>query len=193
MDRESSVCSTTVCFITTISANKATFLSAEDFNVTLPFLLQHVAWLYDRRLSQVRAQFRKVGHQNPLSGQTTSAGGGTPGGSVPMNRSGSDGMGNQRREDGRDDMPLKPPVLGSRIQSRLFALQRDISATQADSSCPPTPNISQGWFYTGVLQRTGQTDINYVLVSPKFPPALYYENPWGRGGYATETFKAKLG
>ncbi|EEQ35184.1 Atg29p [Microsporum canis CBS 113480] len=125
-----------------VDSNKATFLSAEDFNVTLPFLLQHVAWLYDRRLSQVRAQFRKVGHQNPLSGQTTSAGGGTPGGSVPMNRSGSDGMGNQRKEDGRD-IPLKPPVLGSRIQSRLFALQRDISATRADSSCPPTPNISQ--------------------------------------------------
>ncbi|GBF66576.1 autophagy-related protein [Trichophyton mentagrophytes] len=95
---------------------------AEKFNVTLPFLLQHVAWLYDRRLSQVRAQFRRVGQQNPLSGQATSAGGGTPGGSVPMNRSGSD---------------------GSRIQSRLFALQRDISATRADNNNPHTPNISQ--------------------------------------------------
>ncbi|CAG8113840.1 unnamed protein product [Penicillium salamii] len=34
---------------------------AEHFDVTLQFLLQQAAWLYDRQLSQVRAQMRKVG------------------------------------------------------------------------------------------------------------------------------------
>ncbi|KAJ5967875.1 hypothetical protein N7501_004123 [Penicillium viridicatum] len=34
---------------------------AENFDVTLQFLLQQAAWLYDRQLSQVRAQMRKVG------------------------------------------------------------------------------------------------------------------------------------
>lgn len=91
MRRESSVCDSIIRRLESDLANQQ-FPSAEKFNVTLPFLLQHVAWLYDRRLSQVRAQFRRVGQQNPLSGQATSAGGGTPGGSVPMNRSGSDGM-----------------------------------------------------------------------------------------------------
>ncbi|KAL4918618.1 hypothetical protein BDW62DRAFT_63972 [Aspergillus aurantiobrunneus] len=42
---------------------------AESFNVTLQFLHQQAAWLYDRQLSQVRAQMRKVGttHSNTAS------------------------------------------------------------------------------------------------------------------------------
>ncbi|KAJ6117451.1 hypothetical protein N7512_007176 [Penicillium capsulatum] len=34
---------------------------AQKFDVSLQFLLQQAAWLYDRQLSQVRAQMRKVG------------------------------------------------------------------------------------------------------------------------------------
>ncbi|KAL8718111.1 MAG: hypothetical protein Q9225_004717 [Loekoesia sp. 1 TL-2023] len=33
---------------------------ADEFNVDLPFLLQQAAWLYERQLSQVKAQLRKV-------------------------------------------------------------------------------------------------------------------------------------
>ncbi|KAI9374083.1 hypothetical protein BJX61DRAFT_344831 [Aspergillus egyptiacus] len=42
---------------------------AGSFDVTLQFLLQQAAWLYDRQLSQVRAQVRKVGntHSNTVS------------------------------------------------------------------------------------------------------------------------------
>ncbi|EPS37444.1 hypothetical protein H072_8906 [Dactylellina haptotyla CBS 200.50] len=36
-------------------------LLAEHYNVSAPFLLQQVAWLYERELSQVRAQLRRVG------------------------------------------------------------------------------------------------------------------------------------
>lgn len=42
-------------------------ISADDFNVTLPFLLQQAAWLYDRQLSQVRAQMLKVGNTHSQS------------------------------------------------------------------------------------------------------------------------------
>lgn len=34
---------------------------AANFEVSLPFLLQQAAWLYERQLLQVRAQMRKVG------------------------------------------------------------------------------------------------------------------------------------
>lgn len=118
MHRESAVCGTITCLVKTTSANRR-FPSAEKFNVTLPFLLQHVAWLYDRRLSQVRAQFRRVGHQNPISGQATSAGGGTPGGSVPMNRSGSDGMAHQRTSIADAGFDLKKLTLGQDLAYNL--------------------------------------------------------------------------
>src|ERR1043165_3701283 len=35
---------------------------AEYFHVSVPFLLQQAAWLYERELSQVRAQLRRVGN-----------------------------------------------------------------------------------------------------------------------------------
>lgn len=35
-------------------------LRAEKFDVTLPFLLQQAAWLYEQQLSQVKAQLRKA-------------------------------------------------------------------------------------------------------------------------------------
>ncbi|RJE19738.1 hypothetical protein PHISCL_07930 [Aspergillus sclerotialis] len=38
----------------------ASSANADKFDVTLQFLLQQAAWLYDRQLSQVRAQMRKV-------------------------------------------------------------------------------------------------------------------------------------
>ena len=34
---------------------------ARAFDVSLPFLLRQAAWLYERQLSQVKAQMRKVG------------------------------------------------------------------------------------------------------------------------------------
>lgn len=40
-------------------------LSASRFDVSLPFLLQQAAWLYERQLSQVRAQMRMVGISSP--------------------------------------------------------------------------------------------------------------------------------
>ncbi|KAK6341839.1 hypothetical protein TWF730_001327 [Orbilia blumenaviensis] len=44
-----------------ISKHRNSELDSEHFNVSAPFLLQQVAWLYERELSQVRAQLRRVG------------------------------------------------------------------------------------------------------------------------------------
>jgi hypothetical protein len=72
-------------------------ISADDFNVTLPFLLQQAAWLYDRQLSQVRAQMLKVGnthsqYSSPVPGPTLGSvsGSGALGGQA-MRRVGSGG------------------------------------------------------------------------------------------------------
>ena len=42
-------------------------IRAETYNVTLPFLLQQAAWLYEQQLSQVRAQMRKVASPTPAA------------------------------------------------------------------------------------------------------------------------------
>lgn len=43
---------------------------AEQYHVSVPFLLQQAAWLYERELSQVRAQMRRVG-TGGISGTST--------------------------------------------------------------------------------------------------------------------------
>ena len=48
--------------------------SADELEVSLPFLLQQAAWLYERQLSQVRAQMRKVGNPNASSAPSPVAG-----------------------------------------------------------------------------------------------------------------------
>ncbi|TAQ89501.1 hypothetical protein B7494_g2166 [Chlorociboria aeruginascens] len=68
---------------------------ADKLEVTLPFLLQQVAWLYERQLLQVRAQMRKVGVSksgaSPVPGSTSESGGeamrrtGSGGGQFPRN------------------------------------------------------------------------------------------------------------
>ncbi|PLB41626.1 multidomain presynaptic cytomatrix related protein [Aspergillus candidus] len=75
---------------------------ADRFDVTLQFLLQQAAWLYDRQLSQVRAQMRKVG--------TTQSHSPSP---VPGSISGS--------------TALPRPASGSapRVPSRLASQQKD--------------------------------------------------------------------
>ncbi|KAJ5632814.1 hypothetical protein N7490_009153 [Penicillium lividum] len=65
---------------------------ADNFNVTLQFLLQQAAWLYDRQLSQVRAQMRRfdpTAQSNPPSPVPGSVSGsaalaGTPMKDVPI-------------------------------------------------------------------------------------------------------------
>ena len=67
---------------------------ADQFDVSLSFLSQQAAWLYERQLAQVRAQLRKVNRPSsaatsPIPGSTS--GSGTVGGH-PMARGGSGGI-----------------------------------------------------------------------------------------------------
>ncbi|KAJ5372680.1 hypothetical protein N7517_004686 [Penicillium concentricum] len=80
---------------------------AENFDVTLQFLLQQAAWLYDRQLSQVRAQMRKVG--------TTQSNAPSP---APGSVSGSTALGEQSQRE--------TPVPGSRAPSRQVSQQKDL-------------------------------------------------------------------
>jgi Atg29 N-terminal domain len=58
---------------------------AEHFQVSLPFLLQQAAWLYERELSQVRAQMRRVGKEGMVGSGAPSP--------IPGSASGSMGPG----------------------------------------------------------------------------------------------------
>ncbi|OJJ44239.1 hypothetical protein ASPZODRAFT_135026 [Penicilliopsis zonata CBS 506.65] len=85
---------------------------ADNFDVTLQFLLQQAAWLYDQQLSKVRAQMRKVGSTQPNAPSPT-------GGSV----SGSTALGGQ---------PAKGTLSsGQRVSSRLASYQKEASSQRA--------------------------------------------------------------
>lgn len=79
------------------TSNFEFFNRAEKFDVTQPFLLQQAAWLYERQLSQVRAQMRKVG---PWHSATPSPG--------PASMSGSALSGQFMKRDGSGGMALCP-------------------------------------------------------------------------------------
>ena len=91
-----------LCFYTHRGAN---YNSAVQFDVSLPFILQQAAWLYERQLSQVRAEMKKVagkgGSPSPLqqgivAGSLSSGGGSSGGGGYAaqaMRRTGSAGGG----------------------------------------------------------------------------------------------------
>ncbi|CEJ57121.1 Putative Phosphopantothenate-cysteine ligase [Penicillium brasilianum] len=80
---------------------------AEHFDVTLQFLLQQAAWLYDRQLSQVRAQMRRV---PPVQSSSPSP--------APGSVSGSTALSGQ---------PQKGVAAGgSRAPSRLVSYQKEI-------------------------------------------------------------------
>ncbi|OAX79663.1 hypothetical protein ACJ72_06013 [Emergomyces africanus] len=98
---------------------------SEHFDVTLPFLLQQAAWLYDRQLSQVRAQIRKVG--NPHSAANSP---------VPQSMSGSVAIGGQPMKRGGSN--------ASRDPSRLSMRQKEGQVVKQEPSEPPTPIKSKG-------------------------------------------------
>ncbi|KAB8070761.1 hypothetical protein BDV29DRAFT_29084 [Aspergillus leporis] len=81
---------------------------AERFEVTLQFLLQQAAWLYDRQLSQVRAQMRKVG--------TTQSNSPSP---VPSSVSGSTALGAQSAKGAPNSAPRGPSRLSSQQNDAL--------------------------------------------------------------------------
>lgn len=67
---------------------------ADQFDVDISFLLQQASWLYERQLSQVKAQLRKVNRRSSIGNSPTPgsvSGSGTAGGQA-MARVGSGGL-----------------------------------------------------------------------------------------------------
>ncbi|OCK83130.1 hypothetical protein K432DRAFT_379772 [Lepidopterella palustris CBS 459.81] len=97
---------------------------ATKFEVSPTFMLQQAAWLYERHLSHVRAQMKKVGSSNTTA-TTSGPGSAHPAaGGVPMKRLGSGGSG------------------ASRTPSALSVRPRDSPIPRGDASTPGTPRTA---------------------------------------------------
>ena len=112
---------------------------ADRFNVTLAFLSQQAAWLYEKQLSQVRAQLRNVNKPSSAGNSPTPgsvSGSGTPGGHA-MTRAGSGGF---RVPSSLSNRPKERTVshgedgTGSRGAMRGYPLSRNTSTTTVTQS-----------------------------------------------------------
>ncbi|GFF33388.1 autophagy-related protein 29 [Aspergillus lentulus] len=97
---------------------------ADSFDVTLQFLLQQAAWLYDRQLSQVRAQMRKVGTTHSTSPSP-----------APGSMTGSAALGGQQ--------PKGISSAGQRAPSRLVSQPKDTLPQRSPRRTSSTSNINQ--------------------------------------------------
>ncbi|KAF7885483.1 uncharacterized protein EAF02_003992 [Botrytis sinoallii] len=149
---------------------------ATKFEVTLPFLLQQVAWLYERQFSQVREQMRKA---------TVSKGSLAPS-PVPDSISEQAG-GEEMRRTGSGGG-------GPRIQSSL-SNRKSTPFSKNDGSVPNTPNRAiappfsrtssrettvQSRIFVAPSSRPTQATTNRRSLSPKQrsrPPSLAIDHP----------------
>ncbi|KAE8407712.1 autophagy-related protein 29 [Aspergillus pseudonomiae] len=139
---------------------------AERFDVTLQFLLQQAAWLYDRQLSQVRAQMRKVG--------TTQSSSPSP---APGSVSGSTALGGQPAKGGLGAAPRVPSRLSSQQKDTLPQRgpppRRTSSAntvnqikTSKESPCTETPAEFKDPRWESVNRRSSASKRNQAPVVP---------------------------
>ncbi|KAL4805576.1 hypothetical protein BDV18DRAFT_161226 [Aspergillus unguis] len=112
---------------------------AERFEVTLQFLLQQAAWLYDRQLSQVRAQMRKVGntHSNTASPAPGSIHASTTSGQPPKTGQSSNSRAPSRLASQSKETPQLRAPMPRRTSSGTTVQQ--IKAREA--SHPGTPTL----------------------------------------------------
>ncbi|KAI9640456.1 hypothetical protein NHQ30_011202 [Ciborinia camelliae] len=122
---------------------------ASKFDVTLAFLLQQAAFLYERQLSQVREQMRKVTVSkgslapSPVPGSTSETAGGEG-----MKRTGSGGG-------------------GPRIQSSL-SNRKDTPLSKKDGSVPNTPSRAMAPPFSRTSSReTTIQSRTFVSTSPR--------------------------
>ena len=112
---------------------------ASEFDVTLRFLLQQAAWLYERQLSQVRAQLRKVNRPSSIGNSPTpgSISNSAVAGGQAMTRATSCGS---RVPSSLSNRPKERPV--SRAEGRTVEMQRP-TRTQQMSSNSSTSTVFQ--------------------------------------------------
>ncbi|KAF2460423.1 hypothetical protein BDY21DRAFT_413422 [Lineolata rhizophorae] len=117
-------------------------LSAK-FQVSPAFMLQQAAWLYQRHLSHVRAQMRKVGSSaTPNTGAGGSNPSPTPGG-IPMKRLGSGGASHSRAPSAlsvrtRDSPKPEGSLPGTPRPSGPSRTPSTNTVTQSRQGLPPT-------------------------------------------------------
>ncbi|KIN07817.1 hypothetical protein OIDMADRAFT_174728 [Oidiodendron maius Zn] len=97
---------------------------ATKFNVSLPFLLQQAAWLYENQLLQVREQIMKVGVSKPLSASPVPGATAELSGGDMMKRTGSGGGRKQENARHIGAIPDKANPVGPRPPSSL-SIRRD--------------------------------------------------------------------
>ncbi|KAI9821496.1 MAG: hypothetical protein M1832_003344 [Thelocarpon impressellum] len=112
---------------------------ADRFEVSLPFLLQQSAWLYERQLSQVRAQMRKVGNPNASASKAGSSvppgsgsGSGSAAGAQSMRRGGSGGAGPSHLTGRPRDSPISR--VASKSPTPTTAMPQPMSRTSSAST-----------------------------------------------------------
>ncbi|CAF9908836.1 hypothetical protein IMSHALPRED_007511 [Imshaugia aleurites] len=104
--------------------------TAERFNVSLPFLSQQAALLYERQLSQVRAGLQKANRLSSGASPTPGSisGSGTAGG-YAMTRGGSGGT-----DPWISNLTITNPRLGSRVPSSLSHRAKERTASHGETS-----------------------------------------------------------
>ncbi|GAB1195965.1 hypothetical protein APSETT444_005230 [Aspergillus pseudonomiae] len=125
----------------------AHILEAERFDVTLQFLLQQAAWLYDRQLSQVRAQMRKVG--------TTQSSSPSP---APGSVSGSTALGGQPAKGG---LGAGPPPRRTSSANTVNQIK-----TSKESPCTETPAEFKDPRWESVNRRSSASKRDQAPVVP---------------------------
>ena len=106
------------------------YYSAERFNVSLPFLSQQAASLYERQLSQVRAGLQKANRLSSGASPTPSSisASGTAGGNA-VNRGGSGGT-----DDLICSVTSTNPASGSRVPSSLSNRGKERTTSHGETS-----------------------------------------------------------
>ncbi|KAF7587749.1 hypothetical protein BBP40_006794 [Aspergillus hancockii] len=148
---------------------------AERFEVTLQFLLQQAAWLYDRQLSQVRAQMRKVG--------TTQSNSPSP---VPSSVSGSTALGAQSAKGAPNSVPRGPSRLSSQqndaIPQRVPPPRRTsstntVSQIKPARETPVEPKDPRRESYTRRPSASKRDHVPAPSAPVHKPPTLEEEDP----------------
>ncbi|KAL9600545.1 MAG: hypothetical protein Q9219_003091 [cf. Caloplaca sp. 3 TL-2023] len=131
-------------------------MRSDEFNVDLPFLLQQAAWLYERQLSQVKAQLRKVSKPS-LTAQSP----------TPSSVSGSGVAGAHAM--------ARTSSGGARVPSSLAMRQRERPISQGESSPAGFSPPARG----ARMSRNSSTNTVYQVpkASPKSNQQMVAESP----------------
>ncbi|KAJ5459914.1 uncharacterized protein N7458_001466 [Penicillium daleae] len=121
---------------------------ADHFDVTLQFLLQQAAWLYDRQLSQVRAQMRRV---PPVQSSSPSPAPGSVSGSTALSANAPKGLaptgprGPSRPVSQQKDVPQRAPSGRRTSSTSTTTINQARHSRDSSRNETPTEGKEQRW------------------------------------------------